>query len=86
MPQVDLVLDIFIDLERKNHETRIQLPNLNTVRSRFFNAKFDGFWQLSQKVLKLQKSFIYHLKALIFSSLEVQRQSPRPPNKASTPS
>ena len=63
----------------------LQSPNLNTVRSRFFNAKFDGFWRLSQKVLKLLKSFIYHLKALIFSSLELQDQRARPPNKATMP-
>ena len=44
---------------------------LNIIRSRFFNAKFDGFGQLSQKVLKLLKSFIAHLNALIFSSLQL---------------
>ena len=63
----------------------LQSPNLNIVRSRFFNAKFDSFWQLSQKVLKLLKSFIPHLKALIFSSLELQGQRARPPNRAAAP-
>ena len=42
-------------------------------RSQFFKANFDGFWQFSQKVLKIQKLYIPHWKALIFSSLEQER-------------
>ena len=40
-------------------------------RSRFFEENFDGFWSFSQKVSKIQKSYIPHWKALIFSFLEV---------------
>ena len=33
----------------------------------FFEANFNGFWQFSQKVFKIQRSHIPHWKALIFS-------------------
>ena len=37
------------------------------ARSRFFEANFDGFGQFSQKVLKIQKFYIPHWKALVSS-------------------
>ena len=43
-------------------------------QSRFFEANFDGFWQFSQNVLKIQKLHTPHLKALIYSSLEPEGQ------------
>ena len=43
-------------------------------RARFFKANFDGFWQFSQKVLKIQKLYIPHLKALIYSYYEPEGQ------------
>ena len=43
-------------------------------RSRFFKANFDGFWQFSQKVLKIQKLYIPHWKALIYSYYEPEGQ------------
>ena len=45
-----------------------------SARSRFFKANFDGFWQFSQKVLKIQKLYIPHLKALIYSYYEPEGQ------------
>ena len=42
-------------------------------RSRFFEENFDGFWSFSQKVSKIQKSYIPLWKALISSSLEQER-------------
>ena len=40
------------------------------ARSQFFEANFDSFGQFSQKVSKIQKSYIPHWKALIFAFLE----------------
>ena len=74
------------DSWHSQRKTVIQWDEKVSARSRFFDTKFDGFWQFYQKVLKLLKSFIPHFKALIFSSLELQVQRARPPNKASTPS
>ena len=42
-------------------------------RSRFFEENFDGFSSFSQKVCKIQKSYIPLWKALISSSLEQER-------------
>ena len=36
-------------------------------QSRFFEANFDGFWQFSQKVFKVQKFYIPCWKALVSS-------------------
>ena len=44
------------------------------ARSRFFDAKFDGFWSFSQKVLQTQKLYVSHLKALILSCYEPEEQ------------
>ena len=43
-------------------------------RARFLKANFDGFWPFSQKVLKIQKLYIPHLKALIYSYYEPEGQ------------
>ena len=56
-----------------------------SARSRIFDAKFDGFWQFHQKVLRLHKSLISHSKALKCGYLEPTGQRARPPNKASMP-
>ena len=38
-----------------------------SVRSQFFEANFDGFWQFSQKISKIQKLYIPCWKALVSS-------------------
>ena len=52
----------------------IQSEEKVPARSRFFDAKFDGFWSFSQKVLQTQKLYISHLKALILSCYEPEEQ------------
>ena len=47
---------------------------LKMSREIFFDAKFDGFWSFSQKVLQTQKLYISHLKALILSCYEPEEQ------------
>ena len=56
--------------EKKYVQSEEKIP----ARSRFFDAKFDGFLQFSQKLLKIQKLYIPQLKALISSSLEPEGQ------------
>ena len=55
-------------------KTEIHWGQKRSARSRFFKANFDGFWQFSQKVLKIQKLYIPHLKALIYSYYEPEGQ------------
>ena len=47
--------------------------------------KFDGFCHFLPEPLILQISYVPHFKALTFSSLELQGQRARPPNKAAMP-
>ena len=56
------------------------------ARSRFFDAKFDGFWLFSQKVLRIQKRYIPHLKALISSFYEPEAQGTWPAHMMATSS
>ena len=55
-------------------DTILQSEEKIPARSRFFDAKFDGFWSFSQKVLQTQKLYISHLKALILSCYEPEEQ------------
>ena len=50
-----------------NHMQVIHSQEKVLARSRFFEANFDGFWQFSQKVFKIQKFYIPCWKALVFS-------------------
>ena len=65
---------IILRLPRSKKRLKIQWGQKRSDRSRFFKANFDGFWQFSQKVLKIQKHYIPHLKALIYSYYEPEGQ------------
>ena len=52
-------------------------------RSRFFKANFDGFGQFSQKVLRIQKCYIPHWKALISSIQNLYRKGVWPLQQSS---
>ena len=63
--------------QRCNTYEILKYPHLQSdekvpARSRFFDAKFGGFLSFSQKLLKIQKLYIPHLKALISSFLEIR--------------
>ena len=64
----------------------IQSDEKVPARSRFFDAKFDGFWLFSQKVLRIQKRYIPHLKALISSFYEPEAQGTWPAHMMATSS
>ena len=53
------------------------------VRSRFFESNFDGFGQFSQKVLRIQKCYIPHWKALISSIQNLYRKGVWPLQQSS---
>ena len=61
-------------LQRQKNLNPLHWGQKRSARSRFFKANFDGFWQFSQKVLKIQKLYIPHLKALIYSYYEPEGQ------------
>ena len=49
------ILPPFEDHFEPERDNKVQSPNLNVVRSRFFDAKFDGFCQFEQNLLGSRK-------------------------------